>query len=197
MRSQQADIVDGPPGGARGGGAQVVRELDAVLRRIDDERVAAVARRIVAARNVVCAGAGREGLMMRALVMRLFHAGVDAHVVGDMTCPAVGPGDLAVLSLGPGRLRTIETLATIAKDAGADTVCLTAEPDRVPIGLFDEVLVVEAQTMASDAGSTSVLPMGSAFEIAELVLTDLITNQVRAALGEDVDAMRARHTNLE
>lgn len=176
---------------------RALAELSGPLGSVSDAQIAAIADRIVDARTVVCSGAGREGLMMRALVMRLFHAGVDAHVVGDMTCPAVGAGDLAILSIGPGRLRTVETLARIAKEAGARTMCLTAEPALLPEGLFDDVVVITAQTMASDADFAGVLPMGSSFEIAQLVLTDLITNRVLDALAESTDEMRARHTNLE
>jgi hypothetical protein len=51
--------------------------------------------------------------------------------------------------------------------------------------------------MADDKASTAVLPMGSTFEIAILILGDLLTNAVRAARGEDIEKMRSRHTNME
>ena len=60
---------------------------------------------------------------MRGLVMRLFHAGLDVHYVGEMTCPAVGPGDLLVLSCGPGRISMVEALAGVARDATAPGCC--------------------------------------------------------------------------
>ena len=53
---------------------------------------------LASARRIACHGVGREGLMMRALAMRLYHLGLDAHVVGDMSCPPVGPGDLLLVS---------------------------------------------------------------------------------------------------
>lgn len=56
----------------------------------------------------------REGLMMRALAMRLFHLGCDAHVVGDMTLPPVGKGDLLLVSAGPGHIVSVANLAGIA-----------------------------------------------------------------------------------
>jgi len=73
---------------------------------------------LATARRIVLVGAGREGLMMRALAMRLYHLGLDAHVVGDMTCPPVGPGDLLFASAGPGNLATITALVTTARAAG-------------------------------------------------------------------------------
>jgi 6-phospho-3-hexuloisomerase len=129
--------------------------------------------------------------------MRLFHAGLDAHALGDMTMPAVGPGDLLVLSIGPGRLASVETFGRIAKSAGADLLIFTAQPTLLPDDLADHAVVIAAQTMASDGGSDAVLPMGSTYEIALFVLVDLITNRVRAGRSESPDEMRARHTNLE
>ena len=43
-------------------------------------------------------GLGRDGLQMKGLAMRLFHLGLDAHVVGEMTTPPVGTGDLLICS---------------------------------------------------------------------------------------------------
>ena len=39
--------------------------------------------------------------------------------------------------------------------------------------------------------------MGSAYEIALLIVGDLITIRVRAERGESAEMMRGRHTNLE
>ena len=77
-------------------------ELGDVLRRIDEDTVAALVETIAGANRIVTYGAGREGLMMKALCMRLFHLGLNAHVVADMTTPPVGPSDLLLVSAGPG-----------------------------------------------------------------------------------------------
>ena len=61
-----------------------------------------VAEALAQAGRIACYGVGREGLMMKALAMRLYHLGLDAHVVGDMTTPPLGPGDLLMVSAGPG-----------------------------------------------------------------------------------------------
>lgn len=68
--------------------------------------------------RIVLHGVGREGLMMRAFAMRLYHLGLDAHCLGDMTCPPVGAGDLFLASAGPGSFSSVDALITTAKDAG-------------------------------------------------------------------------------
>jgi 6-phospho-3-hexuloisomerase len=159
-----------------------------------DAFVIALAR----AGRIVCYGVGREGLMMRALAMRLYHMGLDAHVVGDMSCPPVSAGDLLVVSAGPGAFSTVVGLVGVARGAGAKVACVTATPDGEVPRAADLVLVIPAQTMANDQGAaTSVLPMGSLFEGAQYLTFELLILALRDHLGVDPGAMRARHTNLE
>lgn len=176
-------------------------ELAAAVRSVPADELDAVADELLAARRIACYAGGREGLVLRGLVMRLFHAGLDVHHVGEMTCPAVGPGDLLVLSCGPGRISTVEALAGVAGRDGARVLLFTAQPQEPPADVAHHVVRVAAQTMADDlpggSASATVLPMGSAYEIALLVLVDLITNRVRARRGESTEEMRSRHTNLE
>ena len=179
---------------------RALNEVAAAVRSVSSE-LDAIADDLVAARRIACYGGGREGLVLRGLVMRLFHAGLDAHYVGEMTCPAVGPGDVVVLSCGPGRISTVEALAGVALRDGARVLYLTAQPGEPPADRAHRVVTVRAQTMADDlpggSASAAVLPMGSAYEIALFVLVDLITNRVRARRGESTEEMRSRHTNLE
>src|SRR3954464_7000131 len=84
------------------------------------------------------------------LVMRLFHAGLDAHYVGEMTCPAVGPGDLLVLSCGPGRISMVEALAGVGRREGARMLYFTAQPENPPAEQADRTVRIIAQTMADD-----------------------------------------------
>jgi 6-phospho-3-hexuloisomerase len=47
-----------------------------------------------------------------------------------MTCPAVGPGDLLVLSCGPGRISMVEALAGVSRRDGARMLYFTAQPEN-------------------------------------------------------------------
>jgi 6-phospho-3-hexuloisomerase len=176
---------------------RALQEIAEAVRSVPDTEIDGVVDELLAARRIACYAGGREGLVMRGLVMRLFHAGLDVHYVGEMTCPAVGPGDLLVLSCGPGRISMVGALAGVAKRDGARLLYLTAQPQDPPADRADRVVVVTAQTMADDRESTAVLPMGSGYEIALFVLVDLITNRIRDLRTESVDELRSRHTNLE
>jgi 6-phospho-3-hexuloisomerase len=182
--------------------AQVTNAGHEIIRAatgVEPSSLAAMGAEIAGAGKIVLSGAGREGLMMRALAMRLYHLGLDAHVVGDMGCPPVGMGDLLLVSAGPGDLSTIAALVGVARAAGARTACVTAQPQGgVPMAC-DRVLVIPAQTMADDQdhAATSVLPMGSVFEGAQFLVFEMLILSLRDYLGATADEMRARHTNLE
>ena len=174
-------------------------EIRDAVAAIDPAALEGMVTELAEAKRVVWYGVGREGLMMRALAMRLYHMGLDAHVVGDMSCPPVGFGDLLVVSAGPGSFSTVLGLMGVAKGAGARVACVTAQPSgAVPAGA-DRVLVIPAQTMADDTGPAvaSVLPMGSLFEGAQYLVFEILILMLRDRLGVAPEAMRARHTNLE
>jgi 6-phospho-3-hexuloisomerase len=176
---------------------RALQEIADAVRSVSDTEIDGVVEELLAARRIACYAGGREGLVMRGLVMRLFHAGLDVHYVGEMTCPAVGPGDLLVLSCGPGRISMVEALAGVAKRDGARLLYLTAQPENPPADRADRIVRITAQTMADDRETAAVLPMGSAYEIALFVLVDLITNGVRRRRSESVEELRSRRTNLE
>ena len=172
-------------------------ELQAAAARVNPKEVANLVGVIAAAHRIALYGVGREGLMMRAFAMRLYHAGLDAHMVGDMSCPPVGAGDLLIVSAGPGDFSTVSGLVGVARAAGATTACITAQPHAPVPKACDHVLTIPAQTMADDQAPASVLPMGSLFEGAQFLVFEILILQLRDHIGATPAAMRARHTNLE
>jgi 6-phospho-3-hexuloisomerase len=175
-----------------------LNDASRVVERLDAKSFEAFAQAIAAARTIALHGLGREGLQMKGLAMRLFHLGLDAHVVGEMTTPPVGAGDLLICSAGPGDFASIAALTKIAKEAGAKTAIVTAQPASALAKSADHVLHIPAQTMADDQGAkASVLPMGSLFELSQMLMFELLVLRLREIKGETAATMRVRHTNLE
>lgn len=182
---------------------RALAEAGRVVEGLDETAFDSFARAIAAARRIALHGLGREGLQMKGLAMRLFHLGLDAHVVGEMTLPPVGVGDLFLASAGPGDFATVAALADIARKAGAKVAIVTAQPGSHLARSADHVLHIPAQTMADDLGAddqgdaASVLPMGSLFELSMMLVFELLVLRLRTITGETAESMRARHTNLE
>jgi 6-phospho-3-hexuloisomerase len=176
---------------------QALAELGGVFSRVAPGAAGLMSDEIMRARTIVCYGLGREGLMVRALCMRLMHLGLRAFMVGDVTPPPVGPGDLAIVSAGPGELKTAETIVDLAREAGARVLVVTAQPAGAVPGKADTVVHLPAQTMADDRDGSSLLPMGTAFEISMVIFFDLVTLILMEKTGQTMEQLRERHFNLE
>ena len=179
--------------------ATALQELRAVLDAVAPDALEQALDMIAQADKILLYGCGREGLQMRGLAMRLYHLGLNAGMVGDMNAPALGRGDLFLVSAGPGTLETVTALMQVARRDGAQVLFLTATPEAPATKLADHVLHIPAQTMASDQGATapSVLPMGSLYEGPTFMLFEMMVLQLRERLGISGEEMRARHTNME
>ena len=175
-------------------------EIAGVLDRVDEVQLQGALDALAQARRVALYGVGREGLQVKGFAMRLFHLGLSASVVGDMTCAPAGAGDLLVVSAGPGHFGTVASLIETARAAGAKVLVVTAPPQGACAAAADAVIHLPAQTMADDHGAAaanSVLPMGSLYEGALFVLFEVMVLRLRDRLAIAPEAMRARHTNLE
>ncbi|CAI9092189.1 OLC1v1027373C1 [Oldenlandia corymbosa var. corymbosa] len=152
-------------------------------------------------------GVGREGLMLKAFCMRLFHLGLSAHCVFDMTTPPIASPDLLIASAGPGGFSTVDAICGVAKSNGARVLLLTAQPNSGSSVKYASVVAhIPAQTMADDrvaadggggGESRPLLPMGSLYEGAMFVLFEIVVFKLAEVLGKDPEDVRSRHTNLE
>ncbi len=178
---------------------KIGQEVTTILSRVNPEQIKTFLDLIQGARKIALYGGGREGLMIRALAMRLFHLGYDVSVVGDMTAPFLTKGDLLILSVGPGYVSTIDALRSVAQRDGATVLCLTAQPDGRTSSAADEIVYLPAQTMADDSESkaTSILPMGSLFELVLFVFSEIVVLELLKRTGKTFGEARDRHTNLE
>lgn len=172
-------------------------EIGGIFNSMDPSMLDRLTEVIQTASTIHCYGLGREGLMLRALCMRLMHLGFDAHMIGDVTAPPASLGDLMIVTCGPGDLVMTRAMIQLGKRAGAKVLVVTAEPDGSDPKLADIVVTLPAQTMADDQTRAGVLPMGTAFEIALLLFFDLAAIHLKGLTGQSNDDLRARHTNLE
>ena len=89
-------------------------------------------------------------------------------------------------------------LLEVAKAAKAKTLVITAQPKSRDAKKADVMIHLPAQTMANDTtGKTSLLPMGTLFEFAQLFFFEFVVLELREKLKQKPEQMRKRHTNLE
>jgi len=176
----------------------ILADVDRTLRQVDADEVEALGAALLSAERVFLAGKGRTGLQMRAFAMRLMHLGLRAHVVDDVTTPALGAGDLLLIGSSSGRtgslLRYIETVGA----TGARLATLTGNLESPIAAAADcRVYIPSTNFKAGGRAGESVLVMGSLFEHCLGLLCDLLIIRLKAGLNVDEAAMNARHANLE
>jgi 6-phospho-3-hexuloisomerase len=153
---------------------------------------------ILAAPRVFVYGRGRTGLATWAFASRLAQLGLETHVVGEMTAPAISPGDLLVVASGTGTTRTTLLAADEARRIGAQVVALTAHPES-PLGkAADLVVAVNGATRRRAGGEErSAQYGGSLFEQTLLMTLDAVALVLKRRLARTDQEMDRRHANLE
>ncbi len=176
----------------------ILGEIQGVLAAFDYSSLDRFADRLNGAAHVVVTGEGRSGFMARALAMRLMHIGLNVHVVGETTTPALRGGDLLVAVSGSGTTAGTVRVAEQARSVGAGVVAVTTDPASALIQHADTAVVVPAATKYRRAGEAATIqPLSSLFDQVCHVVFDAAC--LRLALLREVDnaAARAAHANTE
>jgi 6-phospho-3-hexuloisomerase len=119
----------------------ILNELERTLAAVSEAEIAVAQRMILTANRVFLTGAGRTGLALKMVAMRLMHLGLAVHVAGDATTPAIGPGDLLLVASGSGTTAGPVHAAEVAVKTGARVLALTATPTS-RLGMLAKALVV-------------------------------------------------------
>lgn len=179
---------------------QILTELSACVHQVSTENLAQAAELMESCPQIFVAGAGRSGLCMRALGMRLMHLGKTVHVVGETTTPSIAASDLLILGSGSGRTTSLLTMAGQAKRQGAKILLFTTDVTSPLAELADYRVVIPApslKTVEGTSGPVSIQPMGSLFEQSMLILCDSLILGLMQKTGISAAQMLKRHANLE
>lgn len=169
----------------------IFEEMRGVFARMKPDAVSSLSEEIIKARCILVYGVGRTGMALQGFSMRLMHLGLDGHFVGQIAAPPVSKGDLFLCSLALGKLPTGDALIGSARNAGARIAVISARPELVSADL---VVGLPAQTMADPM--TSLLPLGSPFELALSLYCDLVVRELMTRLNKSNADLAARHANL-
>ncbi|KQM83569.1 6-phospho-3-hexuloisomerase [Agromyces sp. Leaf222] len=179
---------------------RVRRELDTLVEGIildDPLALEAFAALITASPRVFVLGAGRSGLALRMTAMRLMHLGMDVHVVGEVTTPGIGSGDLLLTASGSGTTAGIVRAAQTAVSSGARVAAITTAPESPLAELATRIIVLPAAGKLDRTRAASSQYAGSLFEQAVVILGDAIFDALWVRSGATADELWPRHANLE
>jgi len=172
-------------------------ELGTLLERAAGQNLDDVTDLVSAAERVFVHGAGRSGLALRMTAMRLMHLGLVVHVVGEVTTPAIGAGDVLLTASGSGTTGGIVRAAEAATAAGARVAVLTTAADSPLARLATASIVLPAAEKQDRSGDASAQYAGSLFEQAVGLLGDALFHALWQRSGQSADELWPRHANLE
>ncbi|GAB3165538.1 6-phospho-3-hexuloisomerase [Amycolatopsis stemonae] len=175
----------------------VVGEVDRVRAGVRSEAWVRAGELLLGAPKVFTVGTGRSGLALQMAAMRFMHLGLPTHVVGEVTAPAIGAGDVLVAASGSGTTGRVVRAAQTAHDQGADVIALTTAPGSPLAEIATEALVVPAADKQDFDGTASVQYAGSLFEQSVLLITDALFHTLWKTGGSQARELWRLHANLE
>ncbi|WP_308819852.1 6-phospho-3-hexuloisomerase [Pseudonocardia alni] len=175
----------------------VVDEVQRVSSRIEPEAWTRAGALLLRARTVFTVGTGRSGLALNMAAMRFMHLGLPTHVVGEVTAPAIGAGDVLVAASGSGTTGRVVRAAETARAQDADVIALTTAAGSPLAGIATETLVVPAADKQDFDGSASVQYAGSLFEQSVLLISDALFHTLWKSGDSQARDLWRLHANLE
>lgn len=178
----------------------ILEEHRQVFEALDQESMRAFIETIKKYDRIYCIGVGREGMMTRALAMRLMHMGKEVHWIWDDTTPFIGEGDLLIATLGDGCIGHIDYVCRRAKESGAYICVVTGSPSgRTAQEVADQIFFIPASVYrGTDKVVPSFQPMGNLFEQCLLNVFDIVVmTLVDEIEGLTFEKMSHRHRNIE
>jgi len=177
---------------------KMLGELDLALSKVKPEDVERLKDAILSADKVFFVGVGRVLLALQCVAKRLAHLGIQTHCVGEITEPAIGPGDLLVVGSGSGATLFPAAIAKKAKSLGAAVVHIGSNPGG-PVSEFTDFMVrvpVRTKQYLEDE-IDSAQPMTALFEQSVLLLGDILAMLIIEEKHLDMKALWLYHANLE
>jgi 6-phospho-3-hexuloisomerase len=180
----------------------ILTSLKESLFAVDVGQTEALADAVLTVRRekkkIYVAGAGRSLLIIRTFAMRMMHLGLDSHVVGETTAPAIQQGDLLIFGSGSGETETLSIVLARAKSVNAKVAVITRNPKSKLGSRADLVVRIPVKKEAME-----FQPGGTAFEQAMLILCDALVLRIleKGRLLKDRRDLSAYimrfHANLE
>lgn len=176
----------------------VISELNTALGAIDEEQIEKMLELVLQANQVFFVGVGRVLLSLEAIAKRWAHLGIDTHIVGEITEPAITPKDVLIVGSGSGTTLFPAGIAKKAYDAGAKIVHIGSNPNSPLKDIASIMVRIPVQTkqyLPDEIPSQQI--MTSLFEQTLLLLGDITAKMIVERKQLDMRGLWKYHANLE
>ena len=176
----------------------VIDELSRTLQSIKVEDIEKMVAMILSADKVFFVGVGRVLLSLEAIAKRWAHLGIETHIVGEITEPAITSEDVLVVGSGSGNSLFPVAIAEKAKTIDAKIIHIGSN-SKGKVGNFSDHMVripVRTKEYLEDE-LDSIQPMSSLFEQSLLLFGDIVAKMIVDKKGLDLKGLWRFHANLE
>lgn len=176
----------------------VLQELSLSLGAIKEEEVEHLLEIVLSSRKVFFVGVGRVLLSLQAVAKRWAHLGIDTHIVGEITEPAITSEDVLVVGSGSGTTLFPASIARKAYQIGAKVIHIGSNPNselKDFVCLMVRIPVRTKYYLQDEIDSRQ--PMTSLFEQTVLLLGDVVAKIVIDRNHLDMKGLWKYHANLE
>lgn len=168
---------------------ELVRCICESAESVDPRSLDVLADLILSKKTIFVYGSGRSGLVGQYFAVRLVQLGLDVHFVGDMTTPIIGEDDLTLLISNTGETMSAVQTANIARRIGSHVVSVTSSKSSKLAHASNSVIILKVPK-GTDG---SILPMGTLFEDAAILMFDSLIPELMRRRGLTEDDMRKKH----
>lgn len=191
---------------------RMAESIASTARSLREEDASAFLDRMLTAKRIYVAGAGRSGFVAKAFAMRLMHLGFDAYVVGETVTPSFSREDTLVVFSGSGETTSVTDICEIAKDIGGHICLVTASPTSRIARIADCVVTMgdltgyyskektpfEVRQITGQYRSITAAfaPLGTLFETQAMVFSDAVISAIMEVRKADIADMKGRLSNV-
>ncbi len=177
---------------------QIIAELDDALKHISSDEVEQLLTVVLKADRLFFVGVGRVMLSLESIAKRWAHLGIETHIVGEITEPALRTGDVLVVGSGSGESIFPLAIAKKAHELGAYVIHIGANPNSAMSAYANSFVRIPVRTknyLPDEIDSAQ--PMTTLFEQSILMLGDIVAKMIVERNHLDMKQLWKFHANLE
>lgn len=177
----------------------VLTEIAEAINAISEEDIQLLIKQILGAKKIFLVGVGRVELALESWCKRFSHLGYDICMVGDLTEPCFGEGDLLIVGSGSGNSVIPVAIAKKAKELKGCVFHIGSNADGKIAKYVDGFLKIPVTTKLgnNDKVIKSAQLMTSLFEQSLYLLGDIIALYIATTAKEDISEYWQYHATLE
>lgn len=177
---------------------ELLQTINRIIGAVKGAELQIACTKILHAERIFLAGAGQTGLVLKMFGMRLMQLGLQVHIVGEATTPAIAPTDLLLVASGSGETTSILGIAQQAQRAGAKIISFTsAETVSLATIAGNNIIIPALPRNYTDANRLEGQFLNSLFEQCLLFVTGLLIEDLLRIRSGNEAQMLQRHANLE